>query len=227
MTKMTLESVLRGPREIIERFDGGEADAAAMRKVGLYLAMVVVAGAGLYGWSMGIRHSFTQAVASSIKVPLLFLLSLAICLPSLHSVGQLVGLRLRLAGTLGVVLNGMAATSILLASFSPLAVFFLLSGATYSFLLLFHVAVFAVCGYAGIRQTRQGFRLVGSGNDQGSERRVRSVLRVWMVLYMFVGAQLAYTMAPFIGSESTFVLFRYPGGSFVGEVLHALRTLLS
>jgi hypothetical protein len=33
------------------------------------------------------------------------------------------------------------------------------------------------------------------------------LLFVWMLLFMFVGCQMAFIMSPYVGSESTFMLF--------------------
>ncbi len=53
------------------------------------------------------------------------------------------------------------------------------------------------------------------------------ILGVWMVLYAFVGTQLAWILRPFIGHpEAPFVWFRGKSGSFVDTVLRALGEYL-
>ena len=55
----------------------------------------------------------------------------------------------------------------------------------------------------------------------------KGILGIWMVLYVFVGTQLAWILRPFIGNpESPFVWFRGKSGSFIDTVLRALGDYL-
>ena len=50
---------------------------------------------------------------------------------------------------------------------------------------------------------------------------------LWIVLYAFVGTQMAWTLSPFIGSPAyEFILFRQVGGNFYGDVLNSFFSLL-
>jgi hypothetical protein len=94
--EITLETVFTQSEEL-------SADLVA--SVGLRRKVVRLAGfatvsAALYGASMGAYHSTLQALISAVKVPLLFLLTLAVCLPSLHFLGLLLGSPVRFRQTL-------------------------------------------------------------------------------------------------------------------------------
>ncbi|MFB9324153.1 hypothetical protein ACFF2X_42625, partial [Cryptosporangium minutisporangium] len=52
------------------------------------------------------------------------------------------------------------------------------------------------------------------------------LLYVWVLLFGFVGTQLAWTLRPFIGEPShPFQLFRDLEGSFYGNVLETLASI--
>ncbi len=52
------------------------------------------------------------------------------------------------------------------------------------------------------------------------------LLYVWILLFGFVGTQLAWTLRPFFGSpDQPFSLFRSIDGNFYGEILRSLGSL--
>jgi hypothetical protein len=220
--QLTIESVFRDSGRFC---DDVVADVDVWGKA-RRLAVFVVACGAAYGFAMGLRHSWQQALVSAGKVPLLFTLTLFVCLPTLHFVGLLFGSGLRFAHSVAVLLAGIAVTTTLLAAFAPIALFFLLSGSTYAFLLLMHVAIFAFCGAAGLRAMRDNFRHLraAAGADRPSGSPL--VLRVWMLLYMFVGTQMAYVLGPFVGRDTTFMWFHNAGGNFYTYVLSTLGEVL-
>jgi len=191
------------------------------------LATYAATGGAAYGFTMGLNHPghpWLQAVTSAAKVPILFLLTLAICLPLLHFLGLLLGARFRVRHTLRVLMVGMAITCTLLAAFAPVSLFFLISGSTYEFLLLFHVGVFAFCGAAGLTVMHRGFMAL-PGRTTG-EAPVRLFL-AWMALYMFVGTQMAYNLSPFVDKQPSFNLFRKDEGNFYAKVFKVARNLFT
>jgi hypothetical protein len=61
--------------------------------------------------------------------------------------------------------------------------------------------------------------------------RQRNILFAWLVVYAFVGTQMAWSIRPFFGAPGEpFVLMRQDGGTFYESVVTALlwltRTLL-
>src|SRR5262249_7137880 len=150
-----------------------------------------------YGLTMGLYHSPLQGIVSAVKVPALFLLTLAICLPTLHFIGLLFGSAIRLGQSLVVLLAGMSLTAILLGAFAPISLLFLVSGSDYQWLLLMHVVIFAFCGAAGLYSVHRNYRAIRDINAPGTASLSDNVLKVWMFLYMFVGTQTAYVLSPF------------------------------
>jgi hypothetical protein len=193
------------------------------------LTLYTVGGSAFYGLTMGLRHSLLQALASAVKVPILFFVTLLICLPTLYFVSLFFGSRIRFSQAMVVLLTGLSITSILLGSFAPISLFFLLSGSSYTFLLLMHVVVFAFCGLAGLYSIQRHFHYLGlrvaDEVDQMVLIRGRVILQLWMFLYMFVGSQMAYVLAPFVGRDSQFILFRMADDNFYTYLFQVIVAL--
>lgn len=58
-------------------------------------------------------------------------------------------------------------------------------------------------------------------------RHVRTVFRIWVIVFGLVGAQMAWVLRPFIGHPNTpFTWFRATGSNFFEGVLTSIRALL-
>ena len=54
-----------------------------------------------------------------------------------------------------------------------------------------------------------------------------SLLYIWILLFGFVGTQLAWTLRPFFGDPGRpFGLFRHLSGTFYGDILQTIGHLL-
>jgi hypothetical protein len=84
-----------------------------------------------------------------------------------------------------------------------------------------NVVVFAVTGFIGVKFLYQGMEMLSQEDEEGLKTRM-SILRFWLILYAFVGTQLAWTLRPFFGSPGTpFELFREMQGNFYLDIIHA------
>lgn len=216
--RVTLESVFTQSSDLCAEL---VAHVQTRRKL---LALVVYAtlSAAFYGATMGMNHSALQAAASAAKLPILFLLTLAVCLPSLHFLGLLFGSTIRLEQTASVLTAGICRTSILLSAFAPISLFFLVSGSDYPFLLLMHVGIFTICGAGGLVTIFRDFGQVQAQMSQTQQRSITSwLLWAWMLLYMFVGTQMAFNLSPFVNRPGEPVaLFNQNQGNFYSYVLN-------
>lgn len=222
---LTIESIFK--HDETEQLCRETAAGALIPEKCRALLLYAAGGCALYGFTMGLGHSFAQSLSSAIKVFLLFALTLAICLPTLHFIGLLFGSRIRLQQSLTILLGGVSLTGILLGAFAPISLFFLLSGSSYEFMLLLHVAVFACCGAAGLVSIKRNMRtiaaiVVDAGGEPAEAPRSTTLLNIWFLLYMFIGAQMSYLLSPFIGNNTDFLLFASPKGDFFSYVFRAL-----
>jgi hypothetical protein len=181
----------------------------------------------IYGLVMGAAHSPLQAIASFFKVPILFLATLLITVPSLHYFNILFGSKQTILQTLAMILTAVSTTAVLLFSLAPITLFFLLSSSEYEFFKLLNVTFFAIAGFLGVSFLRQGLKIVTElDNQQGLASR-RAIFFLWVLLYGFVGSQMAWTLRPFMGEPGEpFYLLLELGGNFYADVLKSFGELI-
>ena len=180
----------------------------------------------VYGAIIGSFHSWAQALSSAVKLPAFYLITLIICFPTLYFFNILFGSRKTFGQHFAMLLTAVSVISVLLFSFAPITLFFLISTFNYQFFMLLNVAIFAITGFIGIKFLYQGMRSMAEQDIEGMETRMR-LLRFWLILYAFVGTQLAWTLRPFFGTPgSTFVLFRQLEGNFYLSLLQAIAEML-
>src|SRR6266545_586137 len=226
----------------------------------------------VYGLVLGSSHSFWQALSSMVKLPLLFLATLAICLPTLYLFNLVFGARLSM----------MQAVTLITAQ-------------SYVFFKLLNVSILVLTAFVGLRFLTAGMSALnahqeelaaaadalairtmtaepepelalvaaGSGDGNGTvppasarpalaaaqplpaapplvvprplpsgqagAQRPASMtlLYIWILLFGFVGTQLAWTLRPFFGSpDRPFALFRHISGTFYSDIFHTIGRLL-
>ncbi|MGB3559342.1 MAG: actin-binding WH2 domain-containing protein [Geitlerinemataceae cyanobacterium] len=183
----------------------------------------------VYGLIMGSFSGWMQAISSAVKLPILYLMTMTICLPTLYFFNILFGSRKNFIQHIGVVIAAVASISVLLFSFAPVTLFFLISAPNqYSFFLLLNVAVLTLTGCVGIKFLYDGMQLISEqeeGTLEGKQNQTK-LLKSWLFLYAFVGSQLGWTLRPFFGSpERPFQLLRNLEGNFYQGVLTAILNL--
>jgi hypothetical protein len=217
-----VETLLRNRfRFFAEIRDGVEV----ARKIRAMLLWSVVCLA-LFGAIIGSEHSVWQALSSGVKLPLLFLITLVVCLPALYFFNMIFEASLSLSQNFAVLLSAVTMTSMVLLAFAPVVLFFMVSTSQYQFFKLLNVGIFAVAGWIGIRQLGQGMWMLTATDRRGARTRGR-ILRLWILLYAFVGSQLAWTLRPFFGAPGLpFELFRGLGGNFYTNIFASIGELL-
>jgi len=215
-----IERLLREP-DSIWRQVASERNLGALNR---QLVLATAAPLAVQGAVLGASSGALQALASALKLPMLFLLTLAICLPTLYLFNLFFGSRLRVSQTLAVVLCAMATTAVLTLGFTPISVFFLLSARSYAFFKILNVAILALTGLAGLRVLVTGMSTVSPRPDVSTPAPSnRRLLRGWLVVYAFVGTQLAWTLRPFFGAPGLpFELFRTLEGNFYVNIIQTL-----
>lgn len=180
----------------------------------------------IYGGIIGAFHSWMQALSSAIKLPALYLITLLICLPTLYFANVIFGSKRTFGQHFALVLTAVSVTAVLLFSFAPITLFFLITTNNYQFLILLNVLIFAMTGFIGVSSLYQAMNLVLEQEDESSKTR-KKILQSWLFLYAFVGSQLGWTLRPFFGTpDSPFQLFREREGNFYLSVIQAISYLL-
>ena len=268
-----------------------------------------------YGAVLGSSHSLAQALSSAIKLPLLFLATLAICLPTLYLFNLVFGARLSVMQAVSLIMVSITVTSVLTLAFAPISLFFLITANNYAFFSLLNVCILLLTAIVGLRFLTLGMRALNAHQEQADAAR-RSVelalaadasrlaenappvpvgvgaaaaapasttsaasptaangavsalpaaessddirpwdlvpaprsappaparfsgvaserpasmtlLYIWILLFGFVGTQLAWTLRPFFGSPGQpFAFFRPIDGTFYGAIFSTIGGLL-
>jgi hypothetical protein len=250
-----LDRLLRGELTGVSTLHAGGIEISPRR-----LSACIIVLAMLYGICMGTFALFRmkgpsvlQVVASMIKVPLLFYVTLLVTLPSLYVFNALVGSRLTLSAVVRLLVASLGVMVAVLASLGPIVAFFSVSTTSYPFMVLFNVVVFAVSGGLGLTfllQTLHRLSVAGSRRPSSPtgetgeaqepagpldplENRVLSghvkrVFQLWVIVFGLVGAQMGWVLRPFIGKpDLPFIWFRGRESNFFQAVLRTLASLFS
>ncbi len=179
------------------------ADETPLRRVLPHLFLSVLLFGIAYGAVMGafggVRgERALQVLYSAVKVPLLLLATFAVSLPSFFVLNTILGVR----DDFRLVLQGLVATqaglTIILASLAPFTAFWYASVASYDAALLFNAFVFGLASVAAQWLLRRFYRPLIERDP-----RHRLLLRAWIVIFAFVGIQMAWVLRPFIGDPHT------------------------
>lgn len=175
-----------------------EEGRAAKKLVQLGL-LVTVFGI-LYGAVMGsfggvFGDRLWQVVFSAVKVPFLLMATFALSLPSFFVVNTLLGLRSDFSYSLRALLATQAGLTIILASFAPFTVVWYVSFENYRGAILFNTLMFGSASLAAQWLLRRFYQPLIEHNP-----RHRTLLRAWLVIYAFIGIQMAWVLRPFVGS---------------------------
>lgn len=229
-----IDHLLRNHEEVIAAI---QDKSTGSRTTGRCYSIFAVLSA-IYGLIMGsfsLMHGYTDGVSYSlaafVKLPLLFLATLAICLPLLYVLNVLIGARAPFKVVFGLLGGSLAVTSILLASCALILAFFMLSTKNYAFIWLLNVGIFALSGVYGVWFLGKAMRiLAGSGDDAESLSRgasVQTIIHWWLITFGIVGTQMAWLMRPFIGSPGVhFTFFRPQDSNFYIALIHSFWKVL-
>lgn len=175
-----LDRILRGEATRPSMLARGTIDVSVggLVAVLIILAMVYGASMGAFALSRPTGATALQLIASTIKVPLLFALTLVVTLPSLYVFNALVGSRLTVDVTLRLLVAALGVMLAVLASLGPIVAFFSVSTSSYPFMLLVNVAVFAASGTLGCLFLLQTLQRLSTPGDPSRAVKEEPILEV-------------------------------------------------
>lgn len=252
----SLDRLLRGESTRLPILREGKFEAPAIG----FLVLINLLGA-IYGICMGLfsvtsggsGHAM-QIVATAVKTPALFLLTLMVTFPSLYVFNALLGSRILLPSTWRLLVSSLAVMLSILSSLGTVVAFFSFTTTSYPFMILLNVTVFSLAGVLGLSfllQTlhRMSIANVVSAPEQGREvpalpedntgplhkpteqilaPQVKLIFRIWVLVFGLVGAQMSWILRPFIGHPGQpFTWFRHTESNFFQAVFHAALALFS
>jgi len=155
---------------------------------------------GTYGGIDGPRS--WQVVYSAVKVPFLLITTFALSLPSFLVVNTLLGLRNDFAHVVRSLMATQAGLTIILSALAPFTAFWYASGSDYQPAILFNGVMFAVASFSAQWMLPRDYLPLIRKNPKH-----RWMLRAWIIIYVFVGIQMAWVLRPFIGNPNAPVQF--------------------
>jgi hypothetical protein len=201
-----LRSLLRGDAEMLAKW----LAAPDLRAVAIYGTIILV-GSGLYGFTLGIWRAPLQSFYTALKFPLLIFLTCAGNAMLNGMLAQILGSGLSFKQTSLAILLSFAIAALILGGFAPITLFIWYNAPPlasrsavlgHSVMLLTHVFAIAFAGVMANRRLLELLRKIS-----GRDATARAVLFSWLAGNLFLGAQLAWNLRPFIGSPTLAVQF--------------------
>jgi hypothetical protein len=196
------------------------------------LVVLAVAGTSLFGAAVGSYVGGGQILHAAVKMPILFLGTLAVSVLLMHVLGALFRSGLAFDQTALLCVTSISMTGVVLGGFAPVMALFSVAAPypsynTYLCLVLAMVASIATGGIVSVMTLHRGLK--ASARDPGGAVRI---ILGWLLVYHFVGGQMAWLLRPFVGDNRDvfggFSLERNLEGNIyegiVNAVLAAMRT---
>lgn len=176
-----------------------------MRELAIALVLIIAGGAAVFGASVGAYRGGIQILFAAIKVPLLLLLTAAICAPTWTALRVAFGTQASLRIDLIRILVALAVIALVLAALAPFVLVPAVLGAAYHPMSLVLVGCAAVGGPIGIL-------VLERASTEG-----RAALRCFAIVFVLVGMQMAWTLRPYLVRPrlETVHLVRAVEGSFL------------
>ncbi|RPI01521.1 MAG: hypothetical protein EHM72_06245 [Calditrichaeota bacterium] len=176
----------------------------------------------VYGAIMGSYNGWLQSLSSAVKMPMLFLLIILICFPAFFVIQTVLGSKLTISQMISIILIGFVFMTCIMVSFSTIVAFFMITGDNYAFIKLLHVGIIVIAGFFGMRAIVEALKYSCEKKNIYPKTGVQ-VFKVWILILAFVGAQLSWSLRPFIGTKDIpFQLLRQKGGNFYVDVLKSM-----
>jgi hypothetical protein len=137
----------RDKDEFIKQMSSDDFDWTFVFQFSLHIVILLF----IYGFVIGIYHSFNQSISAGIKLYGLFLLSILICFPTFYVIQIILGSRMKLLNLVAIILSGALLSSWITVAFIPIVLFFMVTGDNYYFLQLLHIAIMAFASYFGMK----------------------------------------------------------------------------
>lgn len=245
-----IDNILRGESTQVSAIRNGTIPIPAPSVIAMVTLLAMSYGFFM-AWFAIISHpepAYLQLVATTIKVPALFVLTLLVTFPSLYVFSTLIGSGLSVGAIFKLLLTALAVTMAVLASFGPITAFFSVTTESYGFMVVMNLLLFAVSGLLGMAfllRTLHRISLATLNPDQAEPMSTENIgpldhprgnavgakviflFCCWLFIYGIVGAQMSWALRPFVGDPNLpFQWFRPRESNFFEAVAGILSTLL-
>jgi hypothetical protein len=203
-----LEIMIRRPGECVSRIAHEDERPQTAKK----LLSMILAGSAIFGAAIGSHHSGLQILYAAIKLPLVILLTAAVCTPVLTALNAALARPASLSRDRLLILGSLARASLVLAALAPLPLMAALIGVRYHNMILLVVGCCTVAGFLGLALFVRGM--------WNHTRAVVFTMAALLLVVSITGAQMTWVLRPFVlrpcAREAVFL--RSLEGSFAGSV---------
>lgn len=177
----------------------------------------------LYGASMGTYVGGVQILFDAIKIPLLFLVSVFVSLPTYYVLNGILGGEMSLKQMAVLFMISITVMATMMIAFLPVTLFFMLTTpertfATYAFTVLLNVFFFGISGVTAVSYLLRGFSKI-----HGENKKWVPAMITGSGVLAFVGTQLAWVLRPYFHLSATFIA--PPSGNFYIALIELVARL--
>lgn len=148
-------------------------------------------------------------------------------MPAFFIFDSFIGSKTSLWHSIALALTATCIIGILLVGFAPVTLFFLLSNNNYAFFKILNILFFIISGFAGLRFFYKTI-LADNNGDANQVKRRRSFLQLCLILFAFVGSQMAWTLRPFFGAKTDeFIFFQEVRGNYYSNLFKTILDILN
>jgi hypothetical protein len=211
-----VDGLLTDPHDTVER--ARLADASGQAVAVRVLLLAIAGGTAAFGAAVGFYRGGVQMLFAAVKLPIVVLLTAAVCTPALTLVGAALGRPARLREDLVRVLAALARGSLVLAALAPVLLVATALRLDYHQAVIVVVACCAGAGAAGLPLL---------GRALWAEKRGRIFLMATMLVVVAqAGTHTAWLFRPYlVRPRSEQVPFmRALDGSFLDSVERSCRS---
>jgi hypothetical protein len=188
-----VDNLLKHPARVSHAVTTGNSTWTRWILLGIVILCMLV-----YGLIMGSFSGGQQWWVVPLKVVLGTLLSAAICLPSLYIFASLSGSQRSFGEIMGLLLQSLALSGVLLVGFAPVAWIFSQSTNATPFMGFLLMLFWAVGASVGLLLLKRAF---GHLNNNRT-----GILKLWNLVFVIVVLQMCTTLRPLVGKFEGFEL---------------------
>jgi hypothetical protein len=187
MNAVVLDGLMRDRQGTLRRI----LDADDLPGLVRTMILTIATGGAAFGAAIGSYRGGLQILAAAVKLPLVMLLTAALCVPALSALGSALDRARGLRRDLALVLSSLALGSVVVAATAPIVLLAISVRASYHQVTLI---VSSCCGLAGL----VALAFFARGVRAIDARRWRPLAAGLLLVFIFVGGQMAWTFRPYM-----------------------------
>ncbi|WP_455464207.1 hypothetical protein [Candidatus Hodarchaeum mangrovi] len=213
---LLFERILRNKEEFYTALIEEKGIVAIIRDATL---SIVIFGA-FYGATMGVwSWEPFQIVFSALKIPILFLISIAVVLPSYYVVNLAMGGRNSFLQLTSLILYSLSIYTTILLAFVPVNLFFMITSPrdvdSYTFMVLLNLLIYGLGGLMTTVFMVEGVKFQRRTKEKMLTLKDLIPIIIALGTLAFIGTQMAWFIRPWFNYEPNFIRPEVYGNFYV------------